>query len=142
MLKASYRSSRYARSSHSTSLDVHCCSLEQLTRLPAEVLWLHLSSKHLITTGTKARRLYRAIHNIDETSPIISTQPSSLTTTTLPTTASPPITTQSSVPPRTSVPAAIALPTTSSLDPPPLCFQTSLPVFPCSQSCSHDFPRS
>ena len=116
MPKAGSRSSRHARSSHPTSLDIHRCSVEQLTRLPAEVLRLHLSSKHLITTGTKAvmaRRLYRAIHNIDETSPIVSTQPSSSTTTSA-TTASPPITTQSSVPPRTSVPAALALPTTSS----------------------------
>ena len=117
MPKAGSRSSRHARSSHPTSLDVHRCSVEQLTRLPAEVLQLHLSSKHLITTGTKvvmARRLYRAVHNIDETSPIVSTQPFSATTT-LATTMSPPITTQSSVPPRTSVPAALALSATSSL---------------------------
>ena len=39
--------------SHPTLLDVHRCSVEQLNRLPAEVLRLHLLSKHLITTGTK-----------------------------------------------------------------------------------------
>ena len=111
MPKAGSRSSRHARSSRPTSLDIHRCSVEQLTRLPAEVLRLHLLSKHLITTGTKAvmaRRLYHAIHNIDEASSIVSTQPSSATT------MSPPITTLSSVPPRTSMPATLALPTMSS----------------------------
>ena len=54
MPKAGSHSSRHTRSSHPTSLDVHHCSVEQVTRLPAEVLRLHLLSKHLITTGTKA----------------------------------------------------------------------------------------
>ena len=41
--------------------------MEQLVCLPTEVLRLHFSSRHLITSGTKsvmAQRLYRAIHNI------------------------------------------------------------------------------
>ena len=56
------------RPSCPTSLDVHYCSVEQLVRLPAEVLRLHFSSRHLITSGTKsvmAQRLYCAIHNIE-----------------------------------------------------------------------------
>ena len=60
-------SSRCPRPSCPTSLDVHHCSMEQLVRLPAEVLRLHLSSRHLITSRTKsvmAQRLYRAIHKM------------------------------------------------------------------------------
>ena len=40
-------------------------SVTQLTRLTAEVLRLHLASRHLVTTGTKAvmaQRLHDAIH--------------------------------------------------------------------------------
>jgi len=47
------------------SSDVTEASIPQLMQLTAEVLHLHLSSRHLITNGTKAvmaRRLYDAIH--------------------------------------------------------------------------------
>ena len=88
-------SSRRPRPSCPTSLDVHHYSMEQLVRLSAEVLWLHLSSRHLITSGTKsvmAQRLYHAIHNIDEESPHVSTGPATSTT------MSPPIAIQPSIP--------------------------------------------
>ena len=45
--------------------DISSASVAELTRLPAEVLRLHLSSRHLITTGKKAtlaRRLHEALH--------------------------------------------------------------------------------
>ena len=92
-----------------TSLDVHHCSMEQLVRLSAEVLQLHLSSRHLITSGTKsvmAQRLYRAIHNIDEESPHVSTGPATSTT------MLPPIATQPSIPLTMSMPAYSNQPST------------------------------
>ena len=45
--------------------DVTQCTIQQLTRLPIEVLRFHLSSRKLIVTGTKAVlacRLYDGIH--------------------------------------------------------------------------------
>ena len=106
-------SSRCSRPSCPTSLDVHQCSMEQLVRLPAEVLWIHLSLRHLITSGTKsvmAQRLYHAIHNIDEESPHVSATS---------TTTSPPIAIQSSIPLTMSMPAysnqSSTQPTTSTL---------------------------
>ena len=51
-------------------LDVHRCTIVQLTRLTAEVLRLHLSSRHLVTSGNKsvmAQRLYHALHNVTTT---------------------------------------------------------------------------
>ena len=102
-------SSRRPRPSCPTSLDVHHCSTEQLVRMSAEVLRLHLSSRHLITSGAKsvmAQRLYRAIHNIDEESPHVSTGPATLTT------MSPPIATQPSIPLTMSMPAYSNQPST------------------------------
>ena len=49
----------------SANLDISLANIAQLTRLPAERLRQHLSTRHLVTTGTKAtmaRRLYQAIH--------------------------------------------------------------------------------
>ena len=49
----------------SANLDISLANIAQLTRLPAERLRQHLSTRHLMTTGTKvtmARRLYQAIH--------------------------------------------------------------------------------
>ena len=43
------------------------CTIDQLTCLPAEVLWLHLSLKHLVTSRNKpvmAERLYHALLNV------------------------------------------------------------------------------
>ena len=40
-------------------------TVTQLTRLPPEILWLHLSSHHVVSTSTKtimARQLHQAIH--------------------------------------------------------------------------------
>ena len=45
--------------------DITTATVAELTRLPAEVLQLHLSSRHLVTTRQKttmARRLYKALH--------------------------------------------------------------------------------
>ena len=49
----------------SANLDISLANIAQLTRLPAERLRQHLSTRHLVTTGTKAmmaRRLYQAIY--------------------------------------------------------------------------------
>ena len=49
----------------SANLDISLANIAQLTRLPAERLRQHLSTRHLVTTGNKAtmaRRLYQAIH--------------------------------------------------------------------------------
>ena len=49
----------------SANLDISLANIAQLTRLPAERLRQHLSTRHLVTTGTKAtmaRQLYQAIH--------------------------------------------------------------------------------
>lgn len=53
------------RSRASVPADLSTATVGQLTRLPAEVLRLHLSSRHLVTTGNKstmAQRLYQALH--------------------------------------------------------------------------------
>ena len=60
--------SSYSRRSSSTNTppaDVNGRSVEQLARLPAEVLRLHLASRHLVTSGPKAtmaKRLYDAVN--------------------------------------------------------------------------------
>ena len=72
------RSSQRSRSSQSLLLDVHRCTIDQLTRLPAEVLRLHLSSRHLVTSGNKsvmAQRLYHALRNADHSSSLVTTTP-------------------------------------------------------------------
>ena len=72
------RSSQRSRSSQSLLLDVHRCTIDQLTRLPAEVPWLHLSSRHLVTSGNKsvmAQRLYHALRSADHNSSIVITTP-------------------------------------------------------------------
>ena len=83
------RSSQYSRLSQSLLLDVHRCTINQLTRLPAEVLRLHLSSRHLFASGNKsvmAQRLYHALRNTDHSSSIVTTTtppvPTSPTSTT------------------------------------------------------------
>ena len=51
-------------------------SIDQLTRLPAEILRLHLSSRHLVTSGNKsmmAQRLYHALHNAENSSFVVAT---------------------------------------------------------------------
>ena len=70
------RSSQYSHLSQSLLLDVHRCTIDQLTRLAAEVLWLHLSSRHLFTSGNKsvmAQRLYHALRNTNHSSSIVTT---------------------------------------------------------------------
>ena len=60
--------------------DVMNASITQLTRLPAEVLRLHLTSRHLVSTGTKAtmaHRLYQAIHHAPQRTDASSTLPPS-----------------------------------------------------------------
>ena len=83
------RSSQCSRLSQSLLLDVHSYTIHQLTRLPAEVLRLHLSSRHLVTSGNKsvmAQRLYHALHNANHSFSIVTTTPppvpTSLTSTT------------------------------------------------------------
>ena len=52
--------------------DINTATVAELTRLPAEVLQLHLSSRHLVTTGQKttmARRLYKALHPTNPINP-------------------------------------------------------------------------
>ena len=60
------RTSRKTRQSDPPSTpDVTVAFIAQLTKLPLEILRLHLSSHHLVSTGTKAamaRRLYDSIH--------------------------------------------------------------------------------
>ena len=77
----------------SIDTDVTRCTIQQLTRLPAEVLRLHFSSCHLLVTGTKvimAHRLYDALHQlpsshatVQPTTTVTATQSTSATTTTL-----------------------------------------------------------
>ena len=72
------RSSQHSLSSQSMPLDIHHSSIDQLTRLPVEVLRLHLSSRHLVTSGNKSimtQRLYHALHNIENSSFVVATSP-------------------------------------------------------------------
>ena len=58
-------SKRSIRSTPPVNSDVMQATIAQLTRLPSEILRLHLSARQLVSTGTKAtmaRRLYEAIH--------------------------------------------------------------------------------
>ena len=58
-------SSRRSSSANTPPADVNGHSVEQLARLPAEVLHLHLASRHLVTSGPKAtmaKRLYDAVN--------------------------------------------------------------------------------
>ena len=89
MPKGSHSSQR-SRSLQSLLLDVHCCTIDQLTHLPAKVLRLHLLSRHLVTSGNKsvmAQRLYHALRKADHSSSIVTTTlspvPTSPTSTTL-----------------------------------------------------------
>jgi len=71
------------RSSSSAMLsNISNCSVSQLIRLPAKVLRLHLSSHHLIISGTKAvmaKRLHNALHmNSPDTLPMCLHQPTLL----------------------------------------------------------------
>ena len=66
MPKTSSSSSTHRSSSTSTPpTDINGRSIEQLVRPPAEVLRLHLTSRHLVTSGPKAtmaKRLYDAVN--------------------------------------------------------------------------------
>ena len=80
--------------------DVHRCTIDQLTRLPTEVLWLHLSARHLVTSGNKsvmAQRLYHILHNADHSSSIVTITPPPVPTTPTSTTTSCQSTTASSM---------------------------------------------
>ena len=61
------KTSRRRRSSSVVpSADINGYSADQLARLPAEVLRLHLASRHLVTSGSKAtmaKRLYDALNS-------------------------------------------------------------------------------
>ena len=68
--KSSYHAETSRRTNSPATPDV---SVTQLTRLTAEVLRLHLASRHLMTTGAKAvmaQRLHDAIH----TTPVLQQQ--------------------------------------------------------------------
>ena len=95
------RSSQRSHSSKSLLLDVHRCTIDQLTCLPVEVLGLHLSSRHLVTSRNKsvmAQRLYHALHNADHSSSIVTTTPPPVPTSLTSTTTSCQSTTASSMP--------------------------------------------
>ena len=58
-------SKRSTRTTPPVNPDVMQATIAQLTRLLSEILRLHLSTRQLVSTGTKAmmaRRLYEAIH--------------------------------------------------------------------------------
>ena len=58
-------SNRCSLSTNTLPANVNGCSIEQLAHLPAEVLRLHLASRHLVTSGPKAtmaKRLYDAVN--------------------------------------------------------------------------------
>ena len=96
-----FRSSQRSRSSQAMLLDVHQCTIDQLTRLPAVVLRLHLSSRHLVTSGNKsvmAQRLYHALHNADNSPSIVTTSPPPVRSSSTSTATSYPSATASSVP--------------------------------------------
>ena len=96
-------------------------SIAQLTKLPAEILRLHLSSRHLVSTGTKsamARRLYNSIHlsAASSSTPATSTTQSSTTpatSTVQPTTTLLPPQYIATIPPRSV--ASFTTPGTSEL---------------------------
>ena len=96
MPKTSHSSSSCCSLSTNTPpADVNGCSIEQLARLPAKVLRLHLASRHLVTSGPKAtmaKRLYNAmnpstINNGDDVSrSLVAPPPSTLSGNTPPST--------------------------------------------------------
>ena len=85
--------------------DISSASIAELTRLPAEVLRLHLSSRNLITTGKKAilaRRLHEALHL---------TVPATTANSASSVTAPPPATTQTSI--NSSTPTTVTVTSTT-----------------------------
>ena len=64
-------------------------SLQQLTRLPAEVLRLHLSSRHLVTTGTKAVMASRLYDTLQHTTLNPTPSPSAVTASNTPSSTAP-----------------------------------------------------
>ena len=89
MLKTSrslstHRSRGPSSSTGTQPADVNGRSLEQLARLPAEVLRLHLASRHLATSGPKAtmaKRLYDALNPSTFNNDDDASSPSTLTRT-------------------------------------------------------------
>ena len=82
--------------------DISTATVTELTRLLAEVLRLHLSSRHLVTTSQKttmARRCYKALHATNPINP-----------------ASSPVTNVRIIPPPTSSPPPTNTSTTASPD--------------------------
>ena len=69
--------------------DIMQASLGQLTKLPAEILRLHQTSQHLVSTGTKEKithRLYGTTHlTASSSTPATSTLPSTAPSTLPPT---------------------------------------------------------
>ena len=111
--------------------DVMQASITQLNRLPAAILRLHLSTHHLVCTGTKAmmaRRLYESIHQAPPQQTTTSLTPATM----LPT--STPVTTMPTMTPETTTP------TTTQTSTIPNVYPTgSLPE--ASQQCIALFPQ-
>ena len=135
------RSSQHSRSSQSPLLDVHHYTIDQLTHLPAEVLRLCLSLKHLVTSENKsvmAQRLYLALHNTDHSSSIVNTTSPPVPTSPTSTTTLCQSTTALSIPSTIPPPLNSTRPICQRLQPCLLSrLQPSLLKFHFSQNCSH-----
>ena len=84
---------RSRRRSSSQVSDISTATVAELTRLPAEVLRLHLLSRHLVTTGQKttmAQRFYKALHPTNPINPASSRSPVTNVRIIPPPTSSPP----------------------------------------------------
>ena len=132
-------SSQRSRLSQSMPLDIHHSSVDQLSRLPVEVLWLHLSSRHLVTLGNKsmmAQRLHHALHNAENSSFVVATSPLPMPTSSTSTAMAPSVLV--TIPPPTSstqpiMSTSAALPTVLS------CLQPSLLKLHFCLNCSHSY---
>ena len=105
------RTSRKTRRSDPPATpDVTVAFIAQLTKLPAEILCLHLSSCHLVSTGAKAamaHRLYDFIHLSAASSSTLATSTTQSSTTSA----------ASGVPSNTTTATSIVQPTTTPLPP-------------------------
>ena len=125
MPRISYRSNR------PTSSDMMQASITQLNRLPAAILRLHLTTHHLVSTGTKAtmaRRLYESIHQAPPQQTTASSMPETMLLT------STPVSTMPTTTPETTTPTMTQ---TSTM---PNVYLTGL-LPEASQQCIASFPQ-
>ena len=115
--------------------DITAATVTELTRLPAEVFQLHLSSRHLVTSGnnaTLACRLHEALHPVAPAT-------TALASTTLHVTATPPSTSASSN--NTTIPPSTSASSNSFYNLQAIYLQTICSTFPtCHQPCRPSFP--